>query len=153
MLGWVRTVLPSRFQFKFEKRSPNWGPRNLHKECAHPNGWRDKHTHTQTLFDHVLRSQSLPDSAKFDWPFYLVNQFNVVYFNSSSIPAWAELGPAQPSLLLLLCLCCCCCCNCIHGYTKHHYYFAFGAFFLVKHNKFESILYFYIFGTNIPSIY
>ena len=20
------------------------GPRNLHKECAHPNGWRDKHT-------------------------------------------------------------------------------------------------------------
>ena len=46
MLGWVRTILPSRFQFKFEKRSPNWGPRNLHKECAHPNGWRDKHTHT-----------------------------------------------------------------------------------------------------------
>ena len=46
MLGWVRTILPSRFHFKFEKRSPNWGPRNLHKECAHPNGWRDKHTHT-----------------------------------------------------------------------------------------------------------
>ena len=32
MLGWVRTILPSRFQFKFEKRSPNWGPRNLHKD-------------------------------------------------------------------------------------------------------------------------
>ena len=45
MLGWVRTILPSRFQFKFEKRSPDWGPRNLHKECAHPSGWRDKHTH------------------------------------------------------------------------------------------------------------
>ena len=38
ILGWVRTILPSRFQFKFEKRSPNWGPRNLHKECAHPSG-------------------------------------------------------------------------------------------------------------------
>ena len=35
MLGWVRTILSSRFQFKFEKRSPNWGPRNLDKECAH----------------------------------------------------------------------------------------------------------------------
>ena len=29
--------LPSRFQFKFEERSPKWGPRNLRKECAHPN--------------------------------------------------------------------------------------------------------------------
>ena len=36
MLGWVRTILPSRFQFKFEKRSPNWGPRNLHKERSVP---------------------------------------------------------------------------------------------------------------------
>ena len=25
------------------------GPRNLHKECAHPNGWRDKRTHTHTI--------------------------------------------------------------------------------------------------------
>ena len=26
-----------------KKRSPIWGPRNLHMECAHPNGWRDKY--------------------------------------------------------------------------------------------------------------
>ena len=45
MLGWVRTILPSRFQYKSEKRSPNWGPKNLHKECVHPNRWGDKHTH------------------------------------------------------------------------------------------------------------
>ena len=32
-------------------------------------------------------------------PFNLVNQFNVVYLNYSSIPAWAELGPAQPQLV------------------------------------------------------
>ena len=32
MLGWVRNIL------EFEKRIPNWGePRNLDKECAHPN--------------------------------------------------------------------------------------------------------------------
>ena len=47
MLVWVRTIPPGRFQLK-EKRSRNWGPRNLHKECAHPNRWRDKHTHTHT---------------------------------------------------------------------------------------------------------
>ena len=56
MLGWVRTILPSRFQFKFEKRSPNWGPRNLHKECAHPSGWRDKHTHTVNVWGMTLWS-------------------------------------------------------------------------------------------------
>ena len=38
MLVWGCTILPSRLQFKFKKRSPNWGPRNLQKECAHPNG-------------------------------------------------------------------------------------------------------------------
>ena len=43
-LGWVHTILPSKFQLKLEKRSHNWGPRNLHKECALPNRWRDKHT-------------------------------------------------------------------------------------------------------------
>ena len=44
MLGWVCTFFPSRGQLKFHKRSPNWVCRNLHKECVHPNGWRDKHT-------------------------------------------------------------------------------------------------------------
>ena len=45
LVGVFLELLISRFQFKFKKRSPNWGTRNLHKECAHPNGWRDKHTH------------------------------------------------------------------------------------------------------------
>ena len=58
MLGWVCTILPSRFQSKFEKKKPNWGPRNLQKECAHPNGWRDKHTHTTTM-----RSYKIPPSC------------------------------------------------------------------------------------------
>ena len=43
---WVGSALSSKFEFKFEKRNLNWGPRNLYKECAHPNKWRDKHTHT-----------------------------------------------------------------------------------------------------------
>ena len=32
-------------------------------------------------------------------PFNLVNQSNVGYLNYSSIPAWAELGPAQPQVV------------------------------------------------------
>ena len=34
-----------------------------------------------------------------DHLFFLINS-NVVYLNYSSIPAWAELGPAQPQLVL-----------------------------------------------------
>ena len=33
-------------------------------------------------------------------PFNLVNQLNVVYLDYSSIPASAELGPAQPQLVI-----------------------------------------------------
>ena len=47
---WVGSALsfPVDFSSNSKKRSPNWSPRNLHKECAHPNGWRDKHTRTFT---------------------------------------------------------------------------------------------------------
>ena len=46
---WVGSALsfPVGFSSNSKKWSPNWGPRNLQKECAHPNGWRDKHTHTR----------------------------------------------------------------------------------------------------------
>ena len=56
----VPLLVPGRFQFKFEKRSPNRGPRNLHKECAPPNGWRDKQTHTlkwQEIFKIIKNKQ------------------------------------------------------------------------------------------------
>ena len=44
-------------------------------------------------------------NVKLYWPFNLVNQFNVVNITYSSIPAWAELGPAQPQLVcLFVCL-------------------------------------------------
>ena len=43
---WSALSFPVGFSSNFEKRSPSWGPRNLHKECAHSNGWSDKHAHT-----------------------------------------------------------------------------------------------------------
>ena len=33
-----------KFQLKFQKWSPIFGPKNLEKEFAHPNRWGDKHT-------------------------------------------------------------------------------------------------------------
>ena len=47
-----------------------------------------------TMFCDSKVYQTLPFN-----PFNLVNQFNVVYLNYSSIPAWNELGPAQSQLV------------------------------------------------------
>ena len=48
---WVGSALsfPVGFSSNSKKWSPIWGPRNLQKECAHPNGWRDKHTHIKQI--------------------------------------------------------------------------------------------------------
>ena len=48
MLGCVRTIPLSRFQFSL-KNKKNMCPRNLPNECAHRNGWKNKYTHEMKL--------------------------------------------------------------------------------------------------------
>ena len=71
---WFGSALSFPVSFSSENRNLNWGPRNLHKECAHPNRWGDKHTHTHSHF--------IPSKKDFWYiKVHRYNIFNFILFN------------------------------------------------------------------------
>ena len=85
MLGWVRTILPSRFQFKFEKEAPFCVPgASIRSVATLPGDGINTLTHTQSTssFGNYLFYEN--DVPKNETGANLVNLFGYVMSSLSS---------------------------------------------------------------------